>query len=544
MSSYPADFDSLAKPGPDTREDDAGFEHDVLHTEVAEAIEAVQATLGLDPAGDSDTVAERLDGLVASTDSRLSDARTPTAHKASHATGGSDALSASDIGAEPSGTASSAVSTHSGATDPHGDRSWATSQFIPLSQRDAANGVAVLDSGQKIALARVPQGANGVLVLDGSGLVPTSALPPLAINETSVVASQSAMLALTAQRGDMAIRTDNGRTYVLSTDSASTLADWKEVLAAGQVTSVNGQTGVVSIGISDISGLSSALSGKVDVSTLTTKGDLIVRDSTSPVRIGVGSNGQVLTADSAATPGVKWATPATAASVTTGSAAPSGGADGDWYLRSGTPTIMYQRQSGSWVAMGRASMLFERNTALRSSPWTPRGLGADAAPTEATKSSFFNQATTGVSESSGTWTASSGAAWGRYHGASGGFLNVEIKTMPGSGQTLSFGMGAAFNASNCWPLITVNSSGVATLVVSGATVKTFATTIAVGKFFNIRAMAGAVLIAVVNSSGGIDETLLWASEYVATSNMDTYGVGFYLRGNGAVSFVNGAELYA
>ena len=51
-----------------------------------------------------------------------------------------------------------------------------------------------------------------------TGTVPTSALPPLAINTVTVVASQAAMLALTAERGDMAIRTDTGLTYVLATD--------------------------------------------------------------------------------------------------------------------------------------------------------------------------------------------------------------------------------------------------------------------------------------------------------------------------------------
>jgi Repeat of unknown function (DUF5907) len=44
-------------------------------------------------------------------------------------------------------------------------------------------------------------------------------------------------------------------------------------------------------------------------SPTTTKGDLIVRSSSADSRLAVGTNGQVLTADSAETLGVKWATP-------------------------------------------------------------------------------------------------------------------------------------------------------------------------------------------------------------------------------------------
>ena len=42
-------------------------------------------------------------------------------------------------------------------------------------------------------------------------------------------------------------------------------------------------------------------------SLVTTKGDLIVRDTSAPARLGVGTDGHILTADSAQTLGVKWA---------------------------------------------------------------------------------------------------------------------------------------------------------------------------------------------------------------------------------------------
>lgn len=81
--------------------------------------------------------------------------------------------------------------------------------------------------------------ANGVATLDGSGLVPTAQIPPLAITDTFVVASEAAMLALTAEVGDVAIRTDVSKTFILQTSPASTLGNWKELLTpADGVTSI------------------------------------------------------------------------------------------------------------------------------------------------------------------------------------------------------------------------------------------------------------------------------------------------------------------
>lgn len=95
--------------------------------------------------------------------------------------------------------------------------------------------------------------ALGVATLDAGGLIPSAQLPPLAITEVFVVANQAARLALTAQRGDVAVQTDNGLTYILSTDIPTNNADWIQITAAGAVTSVNGQTGTVSLTTANIS---------------------------------------------------------------------------------------------------------------------------------------------------------------------------------------------------------------------------------------------------------------------------------------------------
>jgi len=89
---------------------------------------------------------------------------------------------------------------------------------------------------------------NGIASLDGSGLIPTNQLPALAITETSVVVSQAAMLALTAQVGDVAVRTDVNKSFILTASPATTLGNWQELLTpTDSVLSVDGLTGAVSL---------------------------------------------------------------------------------------------------------------------------------------------------------------------------------------------------------------------------------------------------------------------------------------------------------
>lgn len=89
--------------------------------------------------------------------------------------------------------------------------------------------------------------ANGVATLDGTGKVPASQLSSVYISEPFAVASEAAMLALDAQRGDLAVRSDVGKTFVLAADNAAVLGNWLEVLAQAPVQSVDGETGAVNL---------------------------------------------------------------------------------------------------------------------------------------------------------------------------------------------------------------------------------------------------------------------------------------------------------
>lgn len=114
-------------------------------------------------------------------------------------------------------------------------RAAADALLIPLTQKATANGVATLDS---------------------NGTVPSAQIPALALTATVVVSSQAAMLALTTaqvQPGDLAVRTDGAGTFILTATDPSVLSNWTRLNApTDAVVSVNGQTGTVTLGPTDV----------------------------------------------------------------------------------------------------------------------------------------------------------------------------------------------------------------------------------------------------------------------------------------------------
>jgi hypothetical protein len=110
--------------------------------------------------------------------------------------------------------------------------------------------------------------ADGIASLDAGGKVPASELPDIAISDTSVVVSEAAMLALTAEVGDIAVRTDVNKTFILKTAGASTLANWQELLTpTDAVTSVDGQTGVVDLSGNYVNVTGDTMSGNLAMGT-------------------------------------------------------------------------------------------------------------------------------------------------------------------------------------------------------------------------------------------------------------------------------------
>ena len=103
------------------------------------------------------------------------------------------------------------------------------------------------------ATKNVGSAAGNVPMLNESGKLDESILPALAITEPHVVDNQEEMLALEAQTGDVAVRTDGAGSFILKQSPASVLDNWIQLRGAtAAVLSVNGKTGAVTLTTSDI----------------------------------------------------------------------------------------------------------------------------------------------------------------------------------------------------------------------------------------------------------------------------------------------------
>ena len=112
--------------------------------------------------------------------------------------------------------------------------------------------VKISDSGTA-ASKNTGTASGNVPILDANGKLDQNVLPAIAITDTFVVATQAAMLALTAEIGDIAVRTDLNKSFILKTSPASTLANWQELLTpTDSVVSVAGKTGVVTLSAADV----------------------------------------------------------------------------------------------------------------------------------------------------------------------------------------------------------------------------------------------------------------------------------------------------
>ena len=87
--------------------------------------------------------------------------------------------------------------------------------------------------------------ANGLATLGPDEKIPASQIPAVAIAQSFVVNSEAQMLALDADPGDIAVRTDITQTFILQASPASTLANWIQLLTPGDdaIHIVNGQYG-------------------------------------------------------------------------------------------------------------------------------------------------------------------------------------------------------------------------------------------------------------------------------------------------------------
>jgi len=145
---------------------------------------------------------------------------------------------------------------------------------------------------------------QGVTLGNNSNLVATSGLCWLELGGNVVIGD-----ALAPTTNGRAIQASAGSAFALEAGSTGQIIKAAINTIAPSLSGGSSTWGSITGTLSNQTDLQAALDGKLGSALLTTKGDLISRTSSSPAVIPVGSDGQVLTADSTTTTGLAWATP-------------------------------------------------------------------------------------------------------------------------------------------------------------------------------------------------------------------------------------------
>ena len=137
----------------------------------------------------------------------------------------------------------------------------ATPSYVGGAISNALNGY--IPNTEKVSTGGTSSQNGKVPILDTDGKLSSTFLPTLAITDTFEANSKAAMLALSsAEKGDICIRTDINKTYILSADGYDTESHWKELKTPTDlVISVAGLNGAITatdlkgalgIGVTDI----------------------------------------------------------------------------------------------------------------------------------------------------------------------------------------------------------------------------------------------------------------------------------------------------
>lgn len=181
-------------------------------------------------------------------------------------------------------TAVAALAT-TGVVKRTGTNTWTAGALVAadIPSLDTAKTTSGTFANARISQSSVTQ-HQAALAIDWSQLTGTA--PALLVTDVYTVASQVAQLALTAQEGDIAIRTDLNKSYAHNGGSAGTMADWSELLTpTDAVLSFNGRTGAITLTSGDVT---TALGyTPVNLAGDTMTGDLLVAKANAIIGIGV-----------------------------------------------------------------------------------------------------------------------------------------------------------------------------------------------------------------------------------------------------------------